>query len=825
MINKLKIISGVLIVFILILIFASLFALRIIKKSYPKVEGEIVLRGITSEAKIYRDEFGIPYIEAKNEEDLFFALGFVHAQDRLFQMDITRRAGMGRLSEILGSDALQFDITFRTAGFNELAKKLYNNASPTSQKICNSYTAGINAYLDVADGNFSIEFDLLNYQPEKWEPYQVYLIARLVAWELNLGWWVDVVYAQLKNKLSIEKLNQLIPDYPNDAHVIIETALPIIDKTSKQKLSLIQNNQITNDVADLLNKFFTINKSARIFLGLNEAYSGSNSWAVSSELSVSGKPIIANDPHLMYSQPSKWYIASLNSPTLKVSGVTIPGSPSVVIGKNDKIAWGLTNLMLDDCDLFIEEIDSLGKKYFFNNGWRDLAVKIDTIKIKNANELIIEIKSTHRGPLVQYANEFLNKAKYNKAISMKWTGFEISDELLAFYNISKAKNYKDFREALRTFNCPAQNFLCADTDGNIFYKAGGKIPLRNYSNFLFPLDGTNPENDWKGYLDFDSQPEILNPKSGYIATNNNPPTINFKNIVGSLWEPSSRAERIHQLLKSQNKFSIEDFIKFQMDLNSPYAKDITQHIPKAFENTVIKNKNLNDAVKLFKNWDGDLKVYDFLPLIYNVFLVKLMENTFKDEMGENLYEQFLFVGNVPLRVIQQLLKSETSDTISVFDNINTEVLETKNEIIRISFAQTIEGLETKLGKDINNWNWGIIHQVKFKHLLSGQSKFIDRIIDVGPFPIGGDQTTLLNTSFSFHKPYENNLGPSMRQIVDLSRIDSSLIIITGGQSAHIGHDNYKDQSIMWLYGEYVPLNTDVKYYSKYKSLILKPESR
>jgi len=821
--KKNKIISGLVLVLVITFIFSFFLSQRIIKKSYPKTDGEMYLKGIKSEVIIYRDEFGIPYIEAQNEEDLFFALGFVHSQDRLFQMDITRRAGMGRLAEILGSEALEFDIVFRTAGFDKLAKKLYENSSAESKKICQSYVRGINTYIEKNSGNFSIEFDLLNYQPEKWEPYQVYLIARLVAWELNLGWWVDVVYAQLQNKLPQEKLDQLIPGYPENGPTIIPSS-QVTDGKKILKLSSSEKQaKNTSQILEQLKSFLETNIKLRKFLGMNESYSGSNSWAVSSKLSKTGKPILANDPHLMYSLPSKWYIVSLNSPSLKVSGVTIPGSPSVVIGKNENIAWGLTNLMVDDCDLFIEKIDSTGLNYYVNNEWKKLNIEFDTIKVKDSLEVILNIKSTHRGPLIQQSNKFLAQSNFDQAISMKWTGYEMSDELLTFYKINKARDYIEFREALRYFNCPAQNFLCADSRGNIFYKAAGKIPIRKYSNFLFPLDGTTSDNDWSSFLEFNSLPEILNPDQGFIATNNNPPSKDFINLVGDLWEPSSRAERIYELLKSKKQFSVNDFKEFQNDVLSPYAKNISSHIVNAFEGTKIKNKNLEQAVTSFKQWSGDLKKYDPLSAIYSIFMIKLLKNTFLDELGSDLYKQFLFVGNVPLRVIHKILNEPYPDSISLFDDVSTTKIETRNEIIRKSLVETIKELETSLGNDLKKWHWGEIHKVKFHHLFSGKSKLIDEFINIGPFPIGGDQTTLLNTSFKYYEPFENYLGPSMRQIVDLSNIDSSLIIITSGQSGHIGHQNYKDQSLMWLNGEYIDFITTPEKYRNYPNLRLLPE--
>ncbi len=821
MIKRKNIITGLLITFSILFVFSFFLLNRFIKKSFPEHSGIIKLKGLKNTVRIYRDSFGIPYIEAQNEEDLFFALGFVHAQDRLFQMEIIKRAGMGRLAEILGKDALEVDLMFRIAGFDELAKKLYQNSATESKRICEAYTDGINSYINHSSGNFSIEFDLLGIQPKFWEPYQVYLNARLTAWELNLGWWVDVVFAQIQNKLPQEKIKQLIPDYPDNSPTIIK-------KQIKEELTFLSKHQnsiskFSEDEIVLLNEFLRINNQLREILGLNQTYSGSNSWAISSTLSQSGKPILANDPHLMYSLPSKWYVVSLNSPTLNASGVTIPGSPSIVIGKNKHIAWGLTNLMLDDCDLIIEKLDSSETKYLVDGEWKDLKIKTDTIYVKNDSNVVVLIKSTHRGPIIQFSNKFLVESRFNKAISMKWTGFELSDELLTFYKINKSKNYKEFREALRTFNCPAQNFLCADSDGNIFYKSAGKIPIREYSNYLFPLDGTSTNYDWKKYLDFEQLPELLNPVEGFIATNNNPPQQSIKYLIGNLWEPASRAERIDELLRSKKRFSVEDFKQFQVDLVSPYAKNVSHHVVKAFENVEIKDKNLNDAIRLFKNWNGELRREDPISAIYNVFMIKLLKNTFFDELDEPLYNQFLFVGNVPLRVIQQLLNNNIPDSISIFDNIKTDKIETKDMIIRESMAEAIRELRSKFGRNMNSWLWGDIHRVKFHHLFSGKNPILDKLINIGPYPIGGDQTTLLNTSYKYYEPYENYLGPSMRQIVDLSDIDKSLIIITGGQSEHIGHENYKDQALMWLNGMYINFNTSKEFYKNYMRLTLSPE--
>jgi len=840
-----KVLIGLGIVFVLISIAAWFFVNRMITKSYPQMDGEITLPSVNQTVKICRDDFGIPYIEAMNEDDLFIGLGFVHAQDRMWQMDLLRRAGMGRLSEIFGTKTIKFDKMFRTIGIEELAKKLFAESSQETKRICSSYAKGINEFLRINKENYQLEFDLLAYKPEKWEPWQTFIMARLMAWELNMGWWTDVVYAQLAEKIPSEKLIQIIPEYPVDAPTIIKSAEFGVRNLSRalsrdaelKKLSLPRFNSVKS-IHNHLSDFYELNVSFREFMGWYDSQSGSNSWVVSSKRSESGKPILANDPHLIYSLPSKWYIVSLSSPTLSVSGVTIPGSPGVVIGKNKELAWGLTNLMLDDCDLFIESLDSTQTKYFFNSEYKNLVIKSDTIRVKDSADVIFKIKKAHRGPIIDQANEFSNEAKIDNTLSMSWTGYELSDEVLTFYKISKARNYRDFKNALKHFNAPAQNFLCADSDGNIFYKAAGKIPLRNNPFPLIPKNGETSEFDWKDFVHFEDLPEVLNPANGFIATNNNLPAHNLSYYIGTLWEPASRAERIQELLTSKEKFTTNDFIKFQNDVVSPHARKVARYILDAFENVEVKDKNLETALTYFKNWNAEMNQYDQTSGIYNYFYSELLKNTFVDEMGEELFKQFIFIGNVPHRVILQLLskqyneQSRTADStiihqnpvsISWFDNINTDQTETKEEIIRKSLVEAITKLENEFGDDPRSWQWGKIHKVKFKHPFSGQSSIIDYLVDIGPFEIGGDQTTLNNTSFKFSEPYDNYLGPSMRQIVDLSKIDSSLIILTSGQSGHITHDNYSDQSRMWLKGKYIQFNTSAKVYQKYKLLTLSPE--
>ncbi|MFZ2864336.1 MAG: penicillin acylase family protein [Ignavibacteriaceae bacterium] len=808
-----KILLGLSISFIIIFIVAGAIFYNMLSSSLPAYQGIITSSKIISDIEIYRDSFAVPYIFAENDNDAAFALGYVHAQERLFTMDFIRRAGEGRLSEILGDEAVPFDNMFRTVGIKRNILRNYSRIDPSVISLLQSYSDGVNAYIEERNGNYSIEFDVLGYQPEKWKPLHSLIIIKMMAWELNMSWWTDLTFSELIQKLGEKKALEILPDYPENA--------PTIIADNFKYLSAINSSLVETD------------KAFRNFIGWTGTHIGSNNWVVNANKSTSGKPIIANDPHLAFSAPGKWFAATVNSKEgWKTSGVTLPGVPGIVIGKGENISWVLTNVMNDDADFYIEKLDSSDSKYFVDGQWRDLRIIKDTIKVKNGKDRVIEIKETHRGPIISDIHTF--NFIYNTAesefppISMKWLGNEFSDEMLGFYKINKAKNWNQFREGVKYFGIPGQNFVYADTTGNIGYIMGARIPLRKKNNPTLVFDGTNTENDWQGYVPVEEIPVVLNPKENFIASANNKILKDFKYHISNLWEPSSRIDRIYELLNSKEKHSAEDFKKYQMDITSPYAKLITSHIVKAFEGIKINDNNLKTAIELLSEWDFNLNKQSQTPSIYVVTLKYLLHNIYYDELGDDLFNRFVFLANVPFRSLLQVLDKPES---LIFDDISTAKTESKNEIIRKSLADALTFLEENLGKDLTNWQWGRLHTVTFKHAFSGNFSLLDKYINIGPYEIGGDGTTINNTEYPFsesidkypmfsHSEFENILGPSMRYIYDFAKPDQYYLILTTGQSGNVMSDNYHDQTPYWLQGKYMLIKTDESSIRKNKNLLL-----
>ncbi|MCX7874771.1 MAG: penicillin acylase family protein [Melioribacteraceae bacterium] len=818
--NWKKITIGFSLVFLCLILVGFIISYFMLKKSLPIYDDEIKVHHLKNRIEIYRDENAIPLIIAKEDEEAAFALGFLHAQERFFQMDISRRAGEGRLSEIFGSKLLTIDKMFRTMGIKKISKENFYKINPLSQKILIAYSNGVNEFIKYSKGKYQVEFDILGYDPELWKPEHSLMIAKLMGWELNISWWTDIVFSQLVQKFGEEKAKELIPHYPENAPTIIPQQL----KNSKL---------ISSEIID-------IDRSYRKFIGFVGTHIGSNNWVVNSYKSSSGKPIIANDPHLAFSQPGKWFFVMIRSQNWNAEGFTIPGLPSIVIGKNKNIAWAMTNVMADDADFYLEKIDSSKTKYFIDGAWKNLIINKDTIKVKDSTNVVYEIKKTHRGPIITDIhpyNKLFPKSEVNIAtMSMRWTGFEFSDEVYSSILLNRAKNWNDFNEALKYFTIPGQNFVYADKENNIGYVCAVRLPIRKNNSPTLVYDGTTSNSDWQGYVPFEQLPKLFNPPQNFIASANNKTIKDYPIHISNLWEPSSRIERITELLTNKTKHSVEDFMKYQNDFISPYAKAITKYILDSFKDVKIKDKNLETSLLLFENWNYEFNPISQTPTIYSFFLKNFIKNVWGDEFSNHLLREYVFVANVPYRKILEILTSETS----FYDNIKTQEAETKEDIIRKSLSDALSELEKKYGKEIENWQWGKIHQVSFKHMFSGQSSLIDNIINVGEFSIGGDGTTIFNTEYSFsdlfdeksetkdtskRKKFENYLGPSMRYIFDFAQPYNFYFILPTGQAGHFLSNNYKDMTNKWLKGNYIKLTLNEKEFiktSKHK-LILIPD--
>jgi penicillin amidase len=548
---------------------------------------------------------------------------------------------------------------------------------------------------------------------------------------------------------------------------------------------------------------------------------------------------------LAFQAPSKWYEVHLRGGVLDVRGMTLPGVPGIVIGNNKNISWALTNLMNDDNDFIILKRDSSNfNKYILGNESLHLDSLKEKIYVKDSMEVDFVLKTTKIGPVISDLNvrgfadyKQRSHGPEKKIMTFKWTGFEISDDVNSFYKINTAKNWEEFKNALKDFCNPAQNFLYADVNGNIGYHVGGKIPIRktgNNTNYLFP---TEEQIEWNGFVDFENLPNLYNPKEGYIITANTNPFEWLKEYpeekksaehyyISYLWEPSSRYNKIKEFIKSKTIFDFDEFRLLQNNYESPYAKELVNYIDSAYKDTPAPNDNVAWCIERFRDWSGEMKQQESIGSLYNTFLVFLIKNIFEDELGPEIFNDFLIIQNIPYRSLELMMKQENNPW---FDKTTTSNQETRNEIVRQSLNDAIEFLKTKfVNQDINTWNWGALHSVKFRHPL-GIIEALDKTFNIGPLEVGGDQTTINNSEYHFKDviakgTFSNIVGPTMRMIVNLADIEHPYTINTTGQSGQPVHENYNDQSRMWLYGEYRTntMNESEMIDKNYNLLILTP---
>ena len=811
MIKWLKPSLAIFISLVILILIGGAILYRMLLSSVPDYDGEIESNKIKNNIEIYRDSTGIPYILAQDEDDAVFALGYLHAQERLFQMDLVRRSAEGKLSEILGEETIPFDKMFLTVGIKKISENIYNNSDEKLKKLLISYSNGVNQFINEKNKKLPIEFDVLNYEPEEWKPVHSIMIMRMMAWILNLSWWVDISYTNLVQKLGEEKARELLPNYEENAPTIIP--------------SEIKNYQT------LSASFINTDRNFRKFIGFVGNHIGSNNWVVNGEKSVTGKPIIANDPHLANQAPTYWYAAVIRSNNLNVEGATLPGTPFVVIGKNKNISWTLTNVMADDADFYVEEIDETKKKYSLNGEWKNLIIKKDTIKIRDKEPQIIEIKSTHRGPIISDVHTFNllfpDTKTADVSISMRWVGAEVTKDAYGIYLVNRAENWEEFKTGVSYFKVPGQNFTYADNKGNIGYICAAYLPIRENVSSTFVYDGSTDKYDWKGFVPFAEMPKLFNPPQNFIASANNKTVRDFKYHISNLWEPPSRIIRINELLTKKEKHSVADYMKYQNDFVSPFARELKIYLLDAFKDVKVKDKNLETTLELLRTWDGNFSPQNQTPTIFSFFFMNFLRNTLLDDLGQELFNEYCFTANVPYRVMMRLTKE---NNVTIFDDIKTPEIETRDFIIRKSLVEALSELEKKYGTEIALWQWGRTHKGSFKHFFGGNSKLIDNIVNIGPFEIGGNGTTVFNTEYTFYEydgplkklktnKFENILGPSMRFIYDFSKPNEFYFILPTGQSGNIFSKHYSDQHKLWLEGKYLKVRTDLESIKQNKYLL------
>ncbi len=782
MTRRSRLLAGAAAVLVVLLAAGALFFRYQIRKSFPVTSGSLRVSGLQHTVTVIRDGYGVPSIEAQNEHDLMVATGFVHAQDRLWQMDLERRAGEGRLSELFGAATLPFDKMFRIVGIRRSAEAIAGAIDAASLERLQWYADGVNAFIAGAHGRLPAEFDLLNYQPEPWTPLHSIVIGRLMAWELNLSWWTDVTYGMIAERVGLMAALEIMPGFPAE----VPPTVPAADWRSYASLG--------RDYMHAARDFGAAFASASIS-------GGSNAWVIAPSRSATGAVLLANDTHLRLESPSRWYEMQMLAPGINVRGMSLAGVPAVVAGRNARIAWGITNVMADDADFYAEWLDSLsGTTYLYDGHWRPVRTINEEISVRGDTVRPLTIRLTHHGPLISDVVTPAHHARPAYAVSMRWTGNEIDDQFGAFLRIDRAQNWKEFVAGVREFAVPGQNFVYGDSGGTIGYWCGAKIPIRSGRSSLLPLPGWDPAVEWRGFVPFAKLPHRLNPPEGFIATANNKIVDNtYPYHISDLLEPASRIQRLNAVLgRKEDVFSMQDFEWLQNDTYSYYARELVPYIMHACGDSAAAFPGGERVYEYFRNWNFQFSRDDLATTIFQVFLIRLFHNTFGDEMGEDLLHDWMTLSNIPLRVMAQLVREGTS---SWFDDIASPGTETRDDIIRKSLREAVGELDRRLGSDNRMWRWGDLHTVELRHPF-GRRKPLDRIFNIGPFPAGGGPTALMSCEYSLNEPFGVTVGPSFRQIFDLAGDGAIRSVLTSGQSGQAFHRHYDDQTRLWLNGGY-----------------------
>ena len=807
--------------------FKSYLPSTVAKESFPQIDGQIKAEGLDGAVDIYRDAMGIPYIYASTSHDIFFAQGYVHAQDRFWQMDSWRHIGSGELSKMFGSGQVETDTFLRTLGWRQTAEAEWEGLGPEPKAILQAYAEGVNAYLkDHKDTALSLEYSILgllspDYTLEEWTPIHSLTWGKAMAWDLRGNMGEEIERAVLLKTFTPEQVQQLFPDYPNDHPVIVNK---IGDGQASNTLPGSQpaNINFASLPLDSLADNASLLDAA---LGPWSDGIGSNSWAVSGDLTDTGMPYLANDPHLGIQMPSIWFQVGLHciektaECPFEVGGFSFAGVPGVIIGHNNQIAWGFTNTGPDVMDLFIERVNPENpNQYEVNGQWVDFGIREETIQVTGSEAVVIEVRSTRHGPVISDAygplkdqgdpkdtefEAFKDRAGVdlpeNYVIALAWTALTPSTPFEAIWGFDKAQNWEEFRKAASGFHVPAQNLIYADVDGNIGYQMPGDIPIRKNGDGTLPVPGWTDEYEWTGFIPFEELPYTFNPVEGYIVTaNNQVPPNDYPYLITKDWDYGFRANRIAGMIKNAGgKIDIPYLQGMQAD-----SYDALAAIFAPLLLDLNPASDLAPALDTLKDWDYQDRADSISASVFNAFWRALLKNTFDDELPERYQTDG---GSRWNEVMRNMAKNPNDPFWD--DKTTSDVTENMNDMLKKSFADGITELKGIFGKDMSTWKWGDLHAATFRNSTLGESGvfLIEDLFNRGPFPTGGGDTLVDATGWSVKDGYETNWLPSMRMLVDFSDLNNSLTVHTTGQSGHAYHKHYADMTPLWAGIQYYPM--------------------
>jgi len=800
----------VVVLVLLMIVFGAWLKIFYLKGPDVIYEGELAMSQLSEPVTVYTDEYGVPHVYAENEEDLFFAAGYIQASQRLYKMDVIARAVEGRLSEAFGADLIEDDKYLRVWGFHRIAKNIVKTMSPETRMLLERSLEGINTYIDEHMDDLPVEFKIAGHTPLHWRMEHVVGYARLMGHDLCLAWMPEVIFGGVLDKLGEEKARELYPVYPDTKPYIVP--------------------KITAGFSETAEALFERENRIRAITGAMGSHIGSNSWVLDGSMTKSGLPILANDPHLAFSQPAVWFEMHLVGGRFDVAGVTLAGVPVVILGQNQHYAWGFTNVMVDDTDFYVEVTDAEHPDQYFHDGeWLDMTIHDEIIPVKGAEPVLFKVRETHHGPIINDVHSVISQND-QAPVSMSWVGNYITNEVDAFMGLNLATNWDEFSAAVEKFWIPGQNMIYADVQGNIGWRPAVSLPIRAPGTGLVPLPGDNKNWDWRGFVPFDEMPYQYNPEQGYIATANNKTIGNeFPYYISAYWEPPARATRINELLRIEDKqYDVEDMKAIQLDILSDHARDLAPLFVKYLSQADLSEPNLQIAHDALKNWDYVQGKESLAAAVFNVMWVNFAYELYGDEMdaiGPGFKDGFFKLANISLRNAIYLLQHVPGS--SWFDDVRTEdITEGPDDIMLRALKTAVAELEEFFGSDPSTWKWAELHTLTHEHPLA-KVKILDWLLNlnVGPFPAGGSGTTVNNMEYRMYNPYDVVLGPSVRHIYDFANFTKGgLSILPTGQSGDPRSAHYADQAEMYNTGKYrgLPIDADSVKSAGYRELIMHP---
>ena len=771
--KKLKIVLLVLLSLLLIIIIALVVYGFYLK---PKYEGEVQLKNIQKETTVYFDEFGVPHIYADNSKDAMEALGYVHAQDRLWQMELMRRIAPGRLSEIFGSVALKNDKFFAGLGIEEASAKAIaalDKNSPSYQLMM-AYLDGINQYIE--EGKTPVEFSLVGVKKDKFTIKDVYNIFGYMSFSFAMAQKSDPLLTDIRNKYGMSYLKDFGIDGSFNTTRI---------KNAKEQPQ--EYAAIANSVASLLDQ------------SPIPPFVGSNSWVIAPQKTKNGKVIFANDPHIGFSQPGTWYEAHIVTPDFELYGCYLAGTPYPLLGHNRDYAYGLTMFENDDIDLYQEENNPFdANKYRTPNGFTKYETRKKTIKIKDSVDVVLNLKVSRHGPIINDMIDGLNK---DKPVAMSWIYTQQPIQILdAVYMLSHSKSKADFQKGVKLIAAPGLNVMYGDAKGNVAWWATGKLYKHNEGvNPNFILDGASGKDDITEYLDFSKNPSAENPAWNYVYSANNQPEPIDGFLYPGYYLPEDRAKRITQLLDPKSNWDKESVSKMIFDNASIVTPEVVKNLISNVDYNGL-SKNEKKAITVLKSWKGSNNLNDVAPTIYNKWIYFYLKNTFEDELGAANFKQFLGT-----HIMKQIVAKQMANENSLWwDNVTTKnKKEIRSEVLLKSFKDAIVSLEKQLGNAVPSWTWNRVHVLEHQHPL-GKVAALRRVFNVGPFEVPGTNEVINNQFFDYtdEVKYVVKGGPSTRRIIDFSDIENSWSILPTGQSGNQLSSHYSDQAELYNAGKF-----------------------